>query len=349
VSRLGTEFPGKRLRVMVIGGSRSHPSHTRGLLQTVASRLIDHGARVDLWDIAEGDAGTGTPRRDASTFKATVAQAHAFVIVTPTYHNSYSGLIKHTLDQLRRKALEGKPVGLMCTCGDRPTVHAVDQLRLVVNALHGAAIPTQVIATDADFRRSGDRFELVAQDPLSALSELVQELLWFAGRALRPDPTPAAAGVGGETQRPKAVICDGLWLDDGDFPEQITRAIRYIKTNFAAGGLTLDTVAREAYMSRYHFSRSFKQATGTRFMDFLRTVRLAEACDLLSRTDQPVTTIAFEVGYRDLSHFERMFKKEFDYPPSQYRARVRIGLETPPQLPWKSTLTSPVGTSSQAA
>jgi RNA polymerase sigma factor (sigma-70 family) len=68
-------------------------------------------------------------------------------------------------------------------------------------------------------------------------------------------------------------------------------------------------------MSRYHFSRTFKRETGTRFIDFLTTVRLAEACSLLARTNQSITTISFAVGYRDLSHFERTFKKEFGHPP----------------------------------
>jgi AraC-like DNA-binding protein/NAD(P)H-dependent FMN reductase len=340
-------LPSPRPRVMLLGGSRGQPSRTRGLLDAAASRLRAHGARVDLWDIGAGANGASAGRRDPRVFRALAGEADAFVIATPTYHGSYSGLIKHALDLLDKGCFEGKPVGLMCTCGGARSPQAVDHLRIVIRALHGTAIPTQVIATESDFRRLADRYELRDQGSLREVARFVDELNWFAERFKAPAPrTPPLA-----PRPPVPALMAGdeaLWLDEADFPEQITRAIRYIRENFSSGGLTLDAVARQAYMSRFHFSRSFKQATGTRFMDFLRTVRLAEACELLARSDQPVTSIAFGVGYRDLSHFERVFKKEFGYPPSEYRARVQAGLERPLRLPWNGVETAAEEESSAA-
>nr|MDQ3936352.1 AraC family transcriptional regulator [Actinomycetota bacterium] len=116
----------------------------------------------------------------------------------------------------------------------------------------------------------------------------------------------------------------------GDYPDQIMRAVEYIRANFAKGPLPLDAVAHEAHMSRYHFSRTFKRITGVRFSEYVTSLRLAQACALLSEGDQTITAIALAVGYQDLRPFERTFKKELGYTPSQYRRRVRDGLEVPP-------------------
>lgn len=342
------------VHVLLLGGSRSHPSRTRGLLEAAAAAVQQRGATAALWDVGRvnvRDSGGARRLRQPSELRALAARAHALVVVTPTYHHSYSGLIKHALDHLDRSALAGKPAGLMTTCGASPTPQAVDQLRIVVRALGGTAIPSQVVATECGFRRVTDGYQLADTPLLESVRALVTELVWFAQRLRRPAngtlsiKRPAAAALAAaaqETTAPKATA-DAVRLGNGDFPDQIMRAVRYIVQNFTKGQLSLDSVAREACMSRYHFSRTFKRETGTRFIDFLTTVRLAEACTLLTQTDQSITSIAFGVGYRDLSHFERTFKKEFGFSPSQYRNRLRAGLEVPPQLPWQQELVGAAG------
>jgi len=259
--------------------------------------------------------------------------------VTPTHHNSYSGLVKQALDHLPRTAFAGKPVALLATCGRQPTPQAVDHLRIVVRALHGTAIPAQVLATEGDFHRLPERFELNDR-MMPFVGAMVAELLWFAQRmapasnGARATRTWAAGHPAANSATAVRGPAESPRFARGDFPDQIMRAVQYIRENFTKGPLSLDSVAREAYMSRYHFSRTFKRETGTRFIDFVTTVRLAEACTLLTETNESITTIAFGVGYRDLSHFERTFKKEFGFSPSDYRQRVRAGLEVPPQLPW---------------
>jgi AraC-like DNA-binding protein/NAD(P)H-dependent FMN reductase len=329
--------------LLLIGGSTSRPSHTRGLVDAAAAAASRMGAAVEVWDAAgvtaRGDGtGRGRPASRPADLRALAVRVHAIVIASPTHHNSYSGLIKHALDHLPRNCLAGKPVALMATCGRQPTPQAVDHLRIVVRALGGTAIPSQVIATEADFRRLPERFELASEGLGQILRGTVAELLWFAQRLRRPvngavaGARPAGAAA---TSRP-APACPGdgsLRLGRGDFPDQIMRAVEYIQESFRKGHLSLDSVAREACMSRFHFSRTFKRATGTRFIDFVTTMRLAEACMLLTETNQSITSVAFGVGYRDLSHFERTFKKEFGFSPSDYRQRVRAGLEVPPRLP----------------
>lgn len=341
------------VHVLLIGGSRSHPSRTRGLLEAAVAAVRQRGATAAVWDVGRvgaRDANGARRARQPSELRALAARAHALVVVTPTYHHSYSGLIKHALDHLDRSALAGKPAGLMTTCGTSPTPQAVDQLRIVVRALGATAIPSQVVATECGFRRLSDGYRVADAPLLEGVRTLITELMWFAQRLRRPAngavhvrrPAAALAAAAQDATAPRT-SADAVRLGNGDFPDQIMRAVRYIVQNFTKGQLSLDSVAREACMSRYHFSRTFKRETGTRFIDFLTTVRLAEACTLLTQTDQSITSIAFGVGYRDLSHFERTFKKEFGFSPSQYRNRLRAGLEAPPQLPWQQELVAAAG------
>lgn len=305
--------------VLVVGGSRTVLSRTRALLEAVAVAVEQAGAVPELWDIRK-PAPSGALQGAAS-------RAQALVVVTPTYHGSYSGLVKHALDQLDPGLVGGKPVALMATTGPVPTPQALDHLRVVAAALDAFAIPAQIVATEADFQRRGGRYEIADELLHQRVRAVVQGLLLVAWRlgapgeaGLHPDP----ARTGGRR------AADLLRRPRGEYPDQIMRSVEYIRANFAKGPLPLETVAREAHMSRSHFSRTFKRATGVRFMDYVTRLRLAQACVLLAESEQTITAVAYAVGYRDLRPFERTFKKELGYTPSQYRRRARVGLKAPP-------------------
>ncbi len=85
------------------------------------------------------------------------------------------------------------------------------------------------------------------------------------------------------------------------------------------GPLSLERVAREAGMSKFHFCRQFKDATGLTFREFLVRRRVARALGLLRDQDRSVSQVSQEVGFKDLSHFSRTFRKLTGQPPSRYR------------------------------
>ncbi|MCG8927694.1 helix-turn-helix transcriptional regulator [Lentzea sp. CC55] len=122
---------------------------------------------------------------------------------------------------------------------------------------------------------------------------------------LRVVPTPAAE-AGGEP-------------DVSGLSPSIRYAVDYLRTCFTDPDLTLNRVASVAYMSRYHFSRSFHEQTGHRFIDFVTSLRMDEARLLLRESSTSITEVARAVGYRELSHFQRMFKKRFGMSASAYR------------------------------
>ena len=82
---------------------------------------------------------------------------------------------------------------------------------------------------------------------------------------------------------------------------------------------TVAGLARMAKLSPYHFLRSFKAATGVTPHQWLLRARLRAAAEKLAATRAPVTDIALDVGFDDLSNFTRTFRAEFGASPRQYR------------------------------
>ncbi len=99
---------------------------------------------------------------------------------------------------------------------------------------------------------------------------------------------------------------------------RIQHAIKYISDNYSSK-ITLSDVATKACMSKYHFSRSFKKATGTTYRDYLNECRIEKAKEMLESGALPVSEIAFAVGYADVTNFERIFKRIAGLSPSQYK------------------------------
>lgn len=124
---------------------------------------------------------------------------------------------------------------------------------------------------------------------------------------------------------------------------EIGRAIAFLHVHFRGTEVSLDKAATQACMSRFHFSRTFRRETGMRYIDYLTGLRLDLGRRLLVETGLSVTTICFEIGYNDLTHFERMFKKQFGLTPSEYRRRERQAAD---QVRRQSEFSVPVTTTS---
>jgi AraC-like DNA-binding protein len=84
---------------------------------------------------------------------------------------------------------------------------------------------------------------------------------------------------------------------------------------------SLDDLARFAGLSRYHFLRTFKRVTGITPHQWLLRARLRDAASRLVSSRDPVTEIALDAGFDDLSNFIRSFHTEFGVSPRQWRAR----------------------------
>lgn len=108
--------------------------------------------------------------------------------------------------------------------------------------------------------------------------------------------------------------------------EKIRQIVEYIHQH-SSRQLTIAELAQVANYSQTHFMTFFKQQTGTSAMDFIIQHRLYQACQALKDTVKPVLTIAEEVGFTNLSNFNRQFRKYYQQTPSQYRRTKRTRQE----------------------
>jgi len=104
---------------------------------------------------------------------------------------------------------------------------------------------------------------------------------------------------------------------------RIGEALRYIELN-AADALDLDTLAGVAIMSKYHFLRTFRHTVGMTPYQFLLGVRMRRAAVRLATSSAPVSAIAFDVGFGDLSTFNGRFRETFGMSPTAFRSRERV-------------------------
>lgn len=99
---------------------------------------------------------------------------------------------------------------------------------------------------------------------------------------------------------------------------RMTEVLRYMAAH-AAAPHKIAGLARMGHLSPYHFLRSFKAVTGVTPHQWLLRTRLRNAAEKLAETHAPVTDIALDVGFEDLSNFTRSFRAEFGASPREYR------------------------------
>lgn len=106
----------------------------------------------------------------------------------------------------------------------------------------------------------------------------------------------------------------------------VQRALAHVFENFMTD-IRLSDMAELAGMSESAFSRFFKKNSGNSFTDHVTKLRIGRACELLANSNLPVTDICYEVGYSNISNFNRTFLRQRGHTPSAYRrlARRRAG------------------------
>lgn len=112
---------------------------------------------------------------------------------------------------------------------------------------------------------------------------------------------------------------------DARSSERINQAFDYL-INELTSDLRLSVIAERVGMSEAGFSRFFKRITGHGFIDLMRKLRVQRACRLLVQTQLSVAEICFEVGYENVSNFNRHFRHEMDQTPSDYRRTTAVTL-----------------------
>jgi AraC family transcriptional regulator len=87
--------------------------------------------------------------------------------------------------------------------------------------------------------------------------------------------------------------------------------------------LSLAALAREAAMSPYHFLRTFRRVIGMTPHQYTLRTRLHRAAVRLRQSEEPVSAIAYDAGFNDLSTFNRRFRRLMGTNPTTYRSQRR--------------------------
>lgn len=168
--------------------------------------------------------------------------------------------------------------------------------------------------------RSGVRDYLKKPFSIPNLVARVERILGTSKRTARPESSTVLGPV-------------PVWPSaERRFPSRsLQRAIAYVEAQLHTP-ISLDRVAREAGMSKFHFCRVFKSEMGLTFGEFLARRRIARAVELLRDPDRSLTDIYLDVGFKDMSHFGRVFRKLTGQSPSRFRrmaAEIPRGKESP--------------------
>ena len=99
--------------------------------------------------------------------------------------------------------------------------------------------------------------------------------------------------------------------------ERLIEILNYIQTNYL--DVTLEDLSEKFYLSKPYLSKYIKEKSGVTFGETVKHVRMKKARALLKSTNMTVENIALSVGYQNVEHFNRLFKKAYKMTPVQYR------------------------------
>jgi len=104
--------------------------------------------------------------------------------------------------------------------------------------------------------------------------------------------------------------------------ERVNLIYNYVKENYNRQ-ISLDDVSKKITMNKESFCRFFKKTFRKSFFEFINEYKISMATKMLINTDLTASEIGYEVGYNNLSFFNRQFNKFVKMSPSKYRKMYR--------------------------
>jgi transcriptional regulator GlxA family with amidase domain len=104
--------------------------------------------------------------------------------------------------------------------------------------------------------------------------------------------------------------------------EKLVRAVEYIQDQLDTD-LTVAGIAQAVGISRYHFTKLFKESTGQSPYQYVVETRVKKAKELLTTGRFTISEVAHHVGFADQSHLTRHFKRVFGLPPQKLLRRLQ--------------------------
>ena len=107
----------------------------------------------------------------------------------------------------------------------------------------------------------------------------------------------------------------------------VTKALQYINKNYKEK-LSLKDIETNLHVNSSYFSTLFKQEMGVTFTDYLNSLKIEHACQLLEHTNLSIIDVSLSTGFDDQSYFTKVFKKSKGLTPKAYRAAKGKAAET---------------------
>ena len=109
--------------------------------------------------------------------------------------------------------------------------------------------------------------------------------------------------------------------DDNSGDDRLVTMLNYIQANYQ--NITLEEMAAKFHLSEPYISKYIKDKSGKTFGEHVMGIRMKKAKTLLKNGNMTVENIAYSVGYQNVEHFNRLFKKFYELTPVQYRNSSR--------------------------
>ena len=127
--------------------------------------------------------------------------------------------------------------------------------------------------------------------------------------------------------RAMSVLCEarrtqgeGELLSEQNHAPMVSSIISYMNRHY--GAITsLEEIADEFFITKYHLCRIFKAATNSTVMEHLNSIRLLHACRMLEDTSMSITDISYSCGFHSSAYFSGAFKKALGISPRAFRSQ----------------------------
>lgn len=221
------------------------------------------------------------------------------IVVYLGYAAALLRVARHGPDALGLTPLEG-------------VVPAYRALQVAAAALAGSAMVDLIVLLDFEWTRGAHAAAIVGIANLLGLFALGLAAM-VAGRTRPPaEATEPAAPARADSE------------DDGKVVERVDELMRKQEL-FRDANLNLNRLARKAGVPPRRISVAVNRLRAKNVSQYINGYRIAEACRLLTETDQSVTRIMFDAGFQTKSNFNREFRRVTGTSPMAWRANNRAG------------------------
>lgn len=105
----------------------------------------------------------------------------------------------------------------------------------------------------------------------------------------------------------------------------VSKALKIVEEKIADSDFSVEDLSHELGMSRVHLYKKLQALTGKSPLEFIRSIRLQHAAQLLEKSQLTVSEVAYKVGFNNPKYFAKYFREEFQVLPSAYAASRRKG------------------------